>query len=67
MWNMFAPFSNVSIIDFEQVNVSWELNRTNVITNLIHQWLMFPSYRNQSADLLCKYIVWFLYDGNIVR
>ena len=23
-----------------------------------------PSYRNQSIDLLCKSIDWFLYDGN---
>ena len=26
---------------------------------------MFPSYRNQSFDLLCKSTGWFLYDGNI--
>ena len=24
---------------------------------------MFPSYRNQSVDLLCKSTDWFLYDG----
>ena len=28
---------------------------------------MFPSYRNQSVDLLCKSTEWFLYDGNIGR
>ena len=28
---------------------------------------MFPSYRNQSVDLLCKSADWFLYDGNIGR
>ena len=28
---------------------------------------MFPSYRNQSVDLLCKSTVWFLHDGNIGR
>ena len=26
---------------------------------------MFPSYRNQSVDLLCKSTDWFLYYGNI--
>ena len=26
---------------------------------------MFPSYRNQSVDLLSKLTDWFLYDGNI--
>ena len=28
---------------------------------------MFPSYRNQSADLQSKSTDWFLYDGNIGR
>ena len=28
---------------------------------------MFPSYRNQSVDLLCKSTDWFLYNGNIGR
>ena len=26
---------------------------------------MFPYYRNQSTDLKCKSIDWFLFDGNI--
>ena len=25
---------------------------------------VLPSYRNQSIDLLCKSIEWFLYEGN---
>ena len=25
---------------------------------------VLPSYRNQSIDLLCKSIDWFLYEGN---
>ena len=28
---------------------------------------MFPSYRNQSFDLLCKSTDWFLYDERIGR
>ena len=28
---------------------------------------MFPSYRNQSFDLLCKSTDWFLYDEKIGR
>ena len=31
----------------------WQVNQTPV----------FPSYRNQSIDLLCKSINWFLYEG----
>ena len=27
---------------------------------------VLPSYRNQSIDLLCKSMNWFLYDGNIL-
>ena len=27
---------------------------------------IFPSYRNQSNDLQCKSIKWFLHDGNIL-
>ena len=26
---------------------------------------MFPAYRNQSIDLQCKSIDWFLFEGNI--
>ena len=25
---------------------------------------VLPSYKNQSTDLLCKSVDWFLYDGN---
>ena len=31
---------------------------------LTHYVLVLPSYRNQSIDLLCKSIDWFLYQGN---
>ena len=32
--------------------------------NLMPELPVLPSYRNQSIDLLCKSIDWFLYDGN---
>ena len=40
--------------------------------NVIYSYLTlqrtrFPSYRNQSVDLLCKSTDWFLYDKNIGR
>ena len=28
---------------------------------------MFPSYRNESTDLLCKSADWFLYEGNTAQ
>ena len=31
---------------------------------LTHQVPVLPSYRNQSIDLLCESIDWFLYEGN---
>ena len=34
------------------------------IINSLKAPLNVPSYRNQSIDLLCKSIEWFLYDGN---
>ena len=32
--------------------------------HLTHEIPALPSYRNQSFDLLCKLIDWFLYEGN---
>ena len=32
--------------------------------SLTHQVPVLPSYRNQSIDLLCKSMDWFLYKGN---
>ena len=34
------------------------------LITLTHETPKLPSYRNQSIDLLCKSICWFLYDGN---
>ena len=33
---------------------------------LAHEVPVFPLYRNQSIDLLCKLIDWFLYEGNTI-
>ena len=35
-----------------------------VRTFLNHLVLVLLSYRNQSIDLLCKSVDWFLYEGN---
>ena len=34
--------------------------------NLFHDMAMFPIYKYQSSDLLCKSTDWSLYEGNIV-
>ena len=34
------------------------------VEKLTHEVQVLPSYRNQSIDLLCKSIDWFLYEGN---
>ena len=39
---------------------SWALSKHQ----LTHYVSVLPSYRNQSIDLLCKSIDWFLYEGN---
>ena len=40
LWTYFVPFSNVSIVDFEEVNVSW------VSSVLVSQWIFNPSRPN---------------------
>ena len=55
LWTYFAPFSSVSIVDFEQVNVSWKLTDTPVSqyeTQLI-SWNQF--FFNKSLSIwLCS-------------
>ena len=34
------------------------------LIRLTHLVLVLPSYRNQSTDLLCKSVDWFLYESN---
>ena len=36
----------------------------NTLENIIKTSPKSPSYRNQSIDLFCKSVDWFLYDGN---
>ena len=40
-------------------------NANHLFISLIHLSLIFHLYRNQSVDLHCKSIDWFLYDVNI--
>ena len=42
--------------------IAW-YHRCNFMS-LTHKMPVFPSYRNQSIDFLCKSIDWFLYEGN---
>ena len=35
-----------------------------VLSRFSHYKPVLPSYGNQTADLLCKSIEWFLYEGN---
>ena len=37
---MFTPFSSVSIIDFEQVNVSWEVQQI-ALTSSRYVWIFY--------------------------
>ena len=41
-------------------------NITASLLNIVWKILMFLSYRNQSIDLLCKSIDWFLYRETLV-
>ena len=46
-WTYFTPFSNVSIVDFEQVNVSWDLP-----IDLIKQSYIVNSFLKRLFSLL---------------
>ena len=48
--DVFEDFANFSL----QATASKVLKEQKVL----------PSYRNQSIDLLCKSIDWFIYEGN---
>lgn len=45
---------------------SWMLTTLGVSfrkkNTITHERLIFPAYRNQSIDLFCKSVDWFLYD-----
>ena len=46
---------------YKRCNVIKEITDLLLLT---HETPKLPSYRNQSIDLPCKSIGWFLYDGN---
>ena len=54
-----------TIGNFDQEhNENW-YSYLNYFTSTLTQYVpVFPSYRNQSIDLLRKSIDWFLYEGN---
>ena len=60
------PFSSVFSVDFEQVNVCWVLLRMR-FSDFFNSFMTEVSiiYRNQSINLLCKSMDWFLYDRNL--
>ena len=77
--NIFLTLFWCFIIDFKQVNSGWvcvfideakaKIN-TFIITpfailTLALSWRRPSSYRNQSFDLLCKSMDWFLYDSGL--
>ena len=54
-FNLFECF-------FDAVKPIWE---KSFFTDKYRNKIMFPSYRNQSVDWICKSTDWFLFDGNI--
>ena len=62
----FTLFPIVSIVDFEQVNGSLKRPFRDLHKHLLTFIRpMSHSYRNQSIDLYCKSMDWFLYGCNI--
>ena len=62
LWIYFTPFSGVSIVDFEQVNVNWVDTLRPIFPSS-----MYPSYGNQPIDWQSKSFDWSLYDRNSFR
>ena len=50
--------------DWALICMSINLRQDNLRDTLTNKTPKFLSYRNQSIDLLCKSIDWFLYDCN---
>ena len=38
LWTYFTPFSSISVVDFEQVNISWDSNKTSFCSMLFSIW-----------------------------
>ena len=64
----FIITSSNSILNIDTFFVTNYTQKTHdlLLTHvyLTHYVPVLPSYRNQSIDLLCKSIDWFLYEGN---
>ena len=60
----FIITSSNSILNIDTFFVTNYTQKTLHHVYLTHYVPVLPSYRNQSIDLLCKSIDWFLYEGN---
>ena len=50
---------------FQSINLQESFyGAVKIKTTLTHSVSVLPSYRNQSIDLMCKSVDWFLYEGN---
>ena len=38
LWTYFTPFSSISVVDFEQVKISWDSNKTSFCAMLFSIW-----------------------------
>ena len=48
-WTYFTPFSTVSVVDFEQVNVNWAIKKIELTTNSLFHWFS-NNHMNAYAD-----------------
>ena len=60
-WTMSVDWFN-SFMSFASFYTAWKQQKTR---NLTLSWRRPLSYRNQSIDLLCKLMDWFLYDNGL--
>ena len=65
VWSLVWHFVSLVVLnDDEDELLLWKGQSTKSLTL---SWRKSLLYRNQSTDLLCKSIDWFLYDKNLLR
>ena len=53
VWTYFTPFSSVSVVAFEQLNVSWEKTKSSAKISLKKQWFWSFQWNGNLYQFLC--------------
>ena len=56
LWTYFTPFFIISIVDFEQVNVSWDTSALIVVLRLAKRFVVSSDGGRGRENIKTKYI-----------